>query len=88
MFYVVSALANQEKFATSKHKQLIGWFNKTFIKEGILPTIYKDMLVKSFEYRTESDYGKSKPIATETVQQLYDDMLVFTVAIRKMVEEQ
>ena len=28
MFYAVTALAIKHKFETSKHKQLIGWFNK------------------------------------------------------------
>ena len=27
-FYLLSALALKHEFATSKHKQLIGWFNK------------------------------------------------------------
>jgi len=31
MFYVLSALAEKYDFHTSKHLQLIGWFNKNFI---------------------------------------------------------
>ncbi len=30
MFYAVSAIGIQYGFATSKHAQLIGWFNKEF----------------------------------------------------------
>lgn len=33
MFYMVTALAIKNKFETSKHQQLLGWFNKTFIKD-------------------------------------------------------
>ncbi|MGA2297615.1 MAG: HEPN domain-containing protein, partial [FCB group bacterium] len=30
IFYIVSALALIYDFSTSKHKQLLGWFNKNF----------------------------------------------------------
>ena len=33
MFYMLTALALKHKFKTSKHQQLIGWFNKNFIKK-------------------------------------------------------
>ncbi len=36
MFYMVLALALKYGFDSSKHGQLIGWFNKTFIKEAII----------------------------------------------------
>lgn len=32
MFYMILALALKHEFKTSKHQQLIGWFNKSFIK--------------------------------------------------------
>ncbi|MDP2300938.1 MAG: HEPN domain-containing protein [Ignavibacteria bacterium] len=32
LFYSISAIALKENFSTSKHKQLIGWFNKKYIK--------------------------------------------------------
>lgn len=31
MFYAVTALAMKHRFETSKHFQLIGWFNKEFV---------------------------------------------------------
>ena len=33
IFYMLSAVAIKGGFTTSKHKQLIGWFNKTYIKK-------------------------------------------------------
>ena len=35
IFYIVSALSLIYDFSTSKHKQLLGWFNKNFIYTGI-----------------------------------------------------
>ncbi|HLP46020.1 MAG TPA: hypothetical protein VK469_08740 [Candidatus Kapabacteria bacterium] len=39
-FYILSALALKYRFQTSKHAQLIGWFNKKFIKENIIERKY------------------------------------------------
>ena len=36
MFYCLNALALQDEFQSSKHLQLIGWFNQTYIKTGKL----------------------------------------------------
>ena len=33
-FYIVSALALIDNFSTSKHKQLIGYFNKNYVHSG------------------------------------------------------
>jgi len=40
MFYMLTALALKYRFETSKHKQLIGWFNREFVKPGKLPISY------------------------------------------------
>ncbi len=34
MFYSLLALAIAYKYETSKHAQIIGWFNKNFVHEG------------------------------------------------------
>lgn len=34
MFYMLLALALKNGFKTSKHNQLIGWFNKEYVKTG------------------------------------------------------
>ena len=33
-FYIISALALKENYSTSKHVQLMGWFNKNYVKTG------------------------------------------------------
>ncbi len=37
MFYAVSALALLKGFSTSSHGQLRGYFNRKFVKTGIVP---------------------------------------------------
>jgi uncharacterized protein (UPF0332 family) len=36
MFYSLLALGLKYKFETSKHTQLIGWFNKNFVNEKLI----------------------------------------------------
>jgi uncharacterized protein (UPF0332 family) len=36
MFYSLLALGSAYEFETSKHQQLLGWFNKNFINEGLI----------------------------------------------------
>lgn len=40
MFYSLLALGLANQFETPKHAQLIGWFNKNFINEGIIDSKY------------------------------------------------
>jgi len=34
MYYALTALSLKHRFETSKHGQLIGWFNKEFVSAG------------------------------------------------------
>jgi uncharacterized protein (UPF0332 family) len=40
LFYALTAIALREGFSTSKHMQLISWFNKTFIHGDIVDKKY------------------------------------------------
>lgn len=56
MFYAVLALGLRHQFETSKHMQLMGWFNKNFIRTGIFSPEIGSYLKTAFETRTNSDY--------------------------------
>ncbi len=56
IFYTVSALAQSKGFITSKHGQLIGWFNREFVKTGIITKEKARIYKIAFKYRQESDY--------------------------------
>jgi hypothetical protein len=57
MFYALSALAIAEGFQTGKHAQLIGWFNKTFIKTGKVDRRYSKIISQAFDKRMLGDYA-------------------------------
>ena len=53
MYYAVTALALKHKFETSKHAQLIGWFNKEFVAAGIIKAEYGKILRNAYQNRTK-----------------------------------
>ena len=83
MFYMLLAVAVKENFETSKHQQLIGWFNKTFIKEGRLPKRFGKMVSQTFKSRQVSDYEAFVIFEEEEVMQLFNDMKDFILAMEK-----
>jgi len=85
MFNMLLALGLKYKFETSKHLQLIGWFNKNIIKEKILDAKYSRMLKKAYEYRTMADYNDFIDLKFEDISLMYDDMLKFITAIEEII---
>ena len=65
MFYIVSALAVKHQFKTSRHQQLLGWFNKEFIKTGKIPVKFGKIFREAYSHRTDVDYGDIKEYARE-----------------------
>ncbi len=85
LFYMTSALALKHQFKTSKHQQLIGWFNKEFVKDGFIEPIYGKILKKSFENRSASDYGEYVAFVKEEVLLMYDEMNDFINRIKQQL---
>lgn len=56
MYYALTALALEYKFETSKHNQLIGWFNRKFIATKKIDTKFGKILRNAFQNRTKGDY--------------------------------
>jgi len=57
MFYSLTALALKYEYQSSKHFQLIGWFNQNFIKPNLIEVKYGIILRKAFKNRSDGDYA-------------------------------
>lgn len=77
IFYSVLALSLSEKFETSKHNQLIGWFNREFIKTGRIDKKYGKTFKSAYEYRTTGDYDTFVEFEKDEVNLLFDEMKDF-----------
>lgn len=56
VFYIVSALALKYNFQTKNHGQLLGWFNREFIKTKIIPKKFSKIYRWAFNNRQSGDY--------------------------------
>ena len=88
MFYMLMALSVKYKFETSKHQQLIGWFNKTFVKEQIINSKYSKIIKKAYEYRTRGDYNDFIEFEKPDVLQMFKDMNEFIDEIEKFINKE
>ncbi|WP_372950781.1 HEPN domain-containing protein [Mariniphaga sp.] len=87
VFYCVLALALKEGYKTSKHMQLIGWFNKTFIATGKIENDYGRILRDCYEYRKSADYDTFVNFNRTDINLLYDEMKSFIAEIERYISE-
>jgi len=85
MYYIVAALALKNRFKNLKHKQLLGWFDETFINENIVDKKYGKMLNEAFKQRSEGDYGIFIRFNMKEVLGLFDEMKEFTRKIKQLI---
>lgn len=86
IFYIVSALALKNDFTTSKHSQLLSWFNSTYIKSGKISKDIGKIYKSQYENRLESDYDDYVQLNKEDVERDYQSMLSFISEIEKLIK--
>ena len=85
MFYILLALALRNNYKTSKHQQLIGWFNKEFVKTGKVDINVGRIIHKAFEDRSDSDYGIFIEFEKEEVLKKFEDMKKFINLVKNLI---
>jgi uncharacterized protein len=88
IFYVVLALGYASDFITSKHLQLMGWFNRKFIYEDkVFEKKLKDIYKTAYEQRQESDYNLNKDFLLDynEVSRSFDDAHYFINSIEEFI---
>ncbi len=88
MFYAMLALALLHGFETSKHQQVIGWFNKNFIHTGIFPVSFSGLIKKAFKARSDADYEIDKIPSNEELETMLADMKLFISTIKDYLKTQ
>jgi uncharacterized protein (UPF0332 family) len=87
MFYTLLALGLKYRFETSKHLQLLGWFNKNFIHEGLIDSKYGKIINKAYNRRTKGDYDSYIEFDIETVREMYEEMKDFISALEGYINK-
>jgi uncharacterized protein len=85
VFYALSALALKRQFSTAKHQQLIGWFNREFIKEHVVDRRYGEILHRAFDKRSKGDYDDFVEFSKEEVEQMLLDTILFVEKIKELI---
>jgi uncharacterized protein (UPF0332 family) len=81
------APALRNGFKTSKHSQLLGWFNKEFVKKGKIDREIAKIVHTAFEDRTDGDYGIFVKFEKDEVQEKLKNMKQFLTELEKIIKE-
>ena len=87
IYYMLSAVAIQERFETTKHQQLIGWFNKTYIKTGLIDKKHGKSVRRAYENRMEGDYNVLSEFTEDLVRQAFTEMQALIAAIEALLDQ-
>ena len=85
MYYALTALALKNCFETSKHGQLIGWFNKEFISNKKLDSRFGKILRNAFQNRTKGDYDAFTIFNQQEVDNMLSEMVEFIEEIKTIL---
>ena len=87
MFYMVQALALKHDFSTSKHAQLLGWFNKTFVRTGQIEQALGRQYHSGFEKRQEGDYQDFLTFSKDEVENDLTNVIRFLDAVESLIRK-
>jgi uncharacterized protein (UPF0332 family) len=85
MFYSLLALALQFDFKTSKHAQLIGWFNKEFVKNHKIDPYFSKIVQSAYHARSDGDYGVFSNFTKEETFVRFEEMKKFIAEIERFI---
>jgi len=87
MFYSLLALGLAYEYETSKHQQLLGWFNKNFIHEGLIDIKFGKIINKASNRRTKGDYESYVEFDKDIILEMFVEMKEFIVEIERFLNQ-
>ena len=85
MYYALTSLALKFQFETSKHGQLIGWFNQEFIAKGKVDPRFGKILRNAFQCRTKGDYDAFVEFSRMEIETMLTEMEIFIAEIKRLI---
>lgn len=86
MYYALTALSLKYNYETSKHGQLIGWFNKEFVASHRVEIKYGKIIRRVYQNRTKGDYDAFVVFSVEEAECMFVDMVEFIDEIKKLLK--
>jgi uncharacterized protein (UPF0332 family) len=87
MHHALYALGLKNSFITGRHGQLIGWFNRVYVKSGIVEAGYSRIITRAFEKRMDSDYDNYTVFSSEEVDSMLKDCRNFINCIEELIKQ-
>lgn len=88
IFYIVTALAYKDNFITSKHSQLMRWFNRKYIHENkIFDDKFFAIYKEAFENRQKSDYDYTYVPDRNEIALIIDDVKDFLSTVKQYLKD-
>lgn len=86
VFHAISAALLSKKLSFSSHSQVIGAFNKEFIKTQIFPKEFSKYILGLFEDRQTGDYDVCSTMDVETATEAISRAKLIVNGVKKYLE--
>ena len=86
MFYAIQVLVVKNKVKVSKHSGVISYFDREFVKPGIIDKEFSKWLHRLFDLRQDADYGDMFEPSDDQCRQAVDQAGQFVHRIRNYFE--
>lgn len=86
-FYAAIAMLLTKGIQSSKHSAVIAFFDREFIRPGILPKEYSRALHQAFAERQQDDYMPFVEMDPDELKQLFTDVQALVHGIAKYIQE-
>jgi len=86
MFYAIQVLVVKNKVKVSKHSGVISYFDREFVKPGIIDKEYSKWLHRLFDLRQDADYGDMFEPSDDQCRQAVEQARQFVHRIRNYFE--
>jgi len=87
IFNAMRAVLSLDRFDSKKHSGIIDAFRKGYIRTGVFPADFSDIIKNAFEIRLESDYEAFYIVSKSDVAAQVDNAKTFLEAVEKYVGE-
>jgi uncharacterized protein (UPF0332 family) len=86
MFHAASALAIRDNCVFHKHRAVISWFLREYVKSGRIARELGKSLQQAFERRCDADYTDAANFTAEEVKALFEQARRFVVEVKSLLK--
>ena len=85
IFHAMRAVLALEKFDSKRHSGIISQFRKNYIKTGVFPAEFSDIIENAFEVRNDSDYLDMYIVSKKQVATQLENAKMLLAAVEEYV---